>query len=62
VQHVTTGKIERSETFVAVVEAGSFTAAAERLHLTNSAVGKAVARLEERLKRPLLQRAGGASS
>ncbi len=49
-------RLKGLETFVAVVEAGSFTAAAERLHLTNSAVGKAVARLEERLKRPLLQR------
>jgi DNA-binding transcriptional LysR family regulator len=55
-------RLKGLETFAAVVEAGSFTAAAERLHLTNSAVGKAVARLEERLKRPLLQRAGGASS
>jgi len=49
-------RLKGLETFVAVVEAGSFTAAAERLHLTNSAVGKAVTRLEERLKRPLLQR------
>jgi DNA-binding transcriptional LysR family regulator len=35
--------------FVAVVEAGSFAAAAIRLNLSRSAVGKAVARLEERL-------------
>lgn len=49
-------RLKGLETFVAVVEAGSFTAAAERLHLTNSAVGKAIARLEERLKRPLLYR------
>ncbi|HBI71388.1 MAG TPA: LysR family transcriptional regulator [Massilia sp.] len=43
-------------TFVAVAEAGSFTAAAARLNLTNSAVGKAVARLEERLRQPLFDR------
>ena len=35
--------------FVAVVESGSFAAAAARLHLTRSAVGKTVARLESRL-------------
>ena len=34
------------EVFAAVAEAGSFTAAAARLSLTSSAVGKAVARLE----------------
>ena len=44
------------ETFVAVAEAGSFTAAAARLNLTNSAVGKAVARLEERLNKQLFDR------
>jgi DNA-binding transcriptional LysR family regulator len=44
------------ETFVAVVEAGSFTAAADRLNLTKSAVGKAIARLESRLKKPLFER------
>lgn len=42
--------------FVQVVEAGSFTLAAERLHLTRSAVGKAVARLETRLGVRLLHR------
>jgi len=36
-------------TFVAVVLADGFSAAADRLHLSRSAVGKAVARLERRL-------------
>ncbi|MGO7565605.1 LysR family transcriptional regulator, partial [Rhizobium johnstonii] len=35
--------------FVEAVEAGVFSAAAERLHLTLSAVGKTIARLEQRL-------------
>ncbi|MDR0259416.1 MAG: LysR family transcriptional regulator [Comamonas sp.] len=43
-------------TLVAVAEAGSFTAAAERLHLSSSAVGKSVARLEERLGTRLFAR------
>lgn len=42
--------------FVAVADAGSFTAAAERLHLTASAVGKAIARLEVRLGKRLFVR------
>jgi DNA-binding transcriptional LysR family regulator len=49
-------RLKGLETFVAVAEAGSFTAAAERLNLTNSAVGKAIARLEDRLKRQLFDR------
>lgn len=49
-------RLKGLETFVAVAEAGSFTAAAERLHLTNSAVGKAIARLEARLHRQLFER------
>jgi DNA-binding transcriptional LysR family regulator len=35
--------------FVAAVEAGSFAQAAIRLHLSRSAVGKSIARLEQRL-------------
>jgi len=35
--------------FVQAAEAGSFSLAAERLRLTRSAVGKSIARLEERL-------------
>lgn len=42
--------------FVEVVEAGSFARAAERLHLSRSAVGKSVARLEERLGTRLFHR------
>lgn len=42
--------------FVAAVEAGGFSAAARRLNLSRSAVGKAVARLEDRLGVRLFQR------
>jgi len=44
------------EVFVVVAEAASFAQAAERLHLTRSAVGKAVARLEEGLGVRLIHR------
>ncbi len=37
------------DVFVAAVETGSFSSAAERMHLTRSAVAKAVARIETRL-------------
>ncbi|MBC3954845.1 LysR family transcriptional regulator [Pseudomonas triticifolii] len=49
-------RLKGIETFVAVAHAGSFTAAAERLNLTNSAVSKSVARLENRLGMRLFQR------
>lgn len=49
-------RLKGLETFVAVADAGSFTAAAERLHLTNSAVGKAIARLEARVNKQLFER------
>ncbi len=42
--------------FVMVVESGSFAAAAHRLNLSRSAVGKTVARLEEKLGVKLLHR------
>ncbi|SIT56643.1 putative transcriptional regulator [Mesorhizobium prunaredense] len=42
--------------FVQTVEAGSFTGAGQRLHVTKSAVGKAVAQLEQRLGVRLLNR------
>ncbi len=44
------------EAFVAAVEAGNFALAAQRLQLTRSAVGKSVARLEERLGTRLFHR------
>ncbi len=42
--------------FVTAARAGSFTSAAERLGVTKSAVGKSVARLEERLGFKLFHR------
>jgi DNA-binding transcriptional LysR family regulator len=44
------------QAFISTADAGSFTAAAERLNLTNSAVGKTVARLEARLNTRLFER------
>ncbi len=51
-----TDRFDGIQTFVQVVESGSLTLAAERLHLTRSAVGKALARLESRLGARLLLR------
>lgn len=44
------------DVFVAAVETGSFAAAAERLHVTRSAVAKTIARMEARLDVRLLHR------
>lgn len=49
-------RLKGIDVFVAAVAAGSFTAAAERLNLTSSAVGKAIARLESRLNARLFDR------
>ncbi|RYH35315.1 MAG: LysR family transcriptional regulator, partial [Alcaligenaceae bacterium] len=49
-------RLKGIDVFVAVVTAGSFTAAAERLNLTASAVGKSIARLEARLGTRLFER------
>ena len=49
-------RLKGIDVFVSVADAGSFTAAADRLNLTNSAVGKAVARLESRLGVRLFER------
>ena len=48
--------LERIAAYVAVADAGSFTAAAERLDMTKSAVSSAVALLERELGVQLLQR------
>lgn len=44
--------------FVAIAEHGSFSAAAERLHLTQPAISKRIALLEEQLKTSLFDRIG----
>jgi len=49
-------KFEDLQAFVAVVEAGTFTAAAERLDLAKSAISRRVSALEERLGVQLLRR------
>lgn len=49
-------RLKGIDTFVATADEGSFTAAAERLHVTGSAVSKSVARLEERLGTRLFER------
>jgi len=49
-------RLKGIDVFVAVADAKSFTAAADRLNLTSSAVGKAIARLEERLGQRLFDR------
>ncbi len=51
-----TERLKGVEVFVAVAHAGSFVRAAERLHLTGSAVGKTIARLEARLGVRLFER------
>lgn len=46
------------QAFVAIAENGSFSAAAERLHLTQPAISKRIALLEEQLKASLFDRIG----
>ncbi|MFT3925189.1 MAG: LysR family transcriptional regulator [Myxococcales bacterium] len=48
--------LNRVATFVRVVEAGTFTAAASRLHLPTSSVSRSVAKLEQELGLVLLER------
>ena len=50
--------IQHLQAFVAIAENGSFSAAAERLHLTQPAISKRIALLEEQLKAPLFDRIG----
>ena len=49
-------KFDDMQAFVAVVEAGTFTAAAERLDMAKSAVSRRISSLEQRLGVQLLQR------
>jgi DNA-binding transcriptional LysR family regulator len=49
-------RFEDIQAFVAVVEAGSFTAAADRLEVAKSAISRRIASLEERLGAQLLRR------
>lgn len=46
------------QAFVAIAENGSFSAAAERLHLTQPAISKRIALLEEQVKASLFDRIG----
>ena len=52
-------EIRQLRSFVAVADLGSFTAAAERLHIVQSAVSQHVRQLERQLGLPLLTRTGG---
>jgi DNA-binding transcriptional LysR family regulator len=53
--------IDQLRSFIAIVETGSFTRAAEIVHKTQSAVSMQMKRLEERLGRPVFARDGRAS-
>ena len=53
--------IDQLRTFIAIVETGSFTKAADIVHKTQSAVSMQMKRLEERLDRPVFARDGRAS-
>lgn len=53
--------IDQLRTFIAIVETGSFTRAADIVHKTQSAVSMQMKRLEERVGRPIFARDGRAS-
>jgi len=53
--------VEQLRTFVAIVETGSFTQAAELVHKTQSAVSMQIKKLEERLGHPIFARDGRGS-
>ena len=53
--------VDQLRTFIAIVETGSFTKAAEVVHKTQSAVSMQMKRLEDLLGRPLFTRDGRAS-
>ncbi|WP_018936072.1 LysR family transcriptional regulator [Thioalkalivibrio sp. ALJ24] len=50
--------IEALQAFVAVVDTGAFSVAAEHLHLTQPAISKRIQSLENTLERPLFERQG----
>lgn len=50
--------LDQLTTFVAIVDTGSFTRAAEKVHRTQSAVSMQMRKLEERLGKPLFQKDG----
>jgi DNA-binding transcriptional LysR family regulator len=53
--------IDQLRTFIAIIETGSFTKAAEVVNKTQSAVSMQMKRLEERIERPIFARDGRAS-
>jgi DNA-binding transcriptional LysR family regulator len=53
--------VDQLRSFIAIVETGSFTRAAEMVNKTQSAVSMQIKRLEERLERPIFARDGRAS-
>src|SRR5437762_379571 len=53
--------VDQLRTFIAIIETGSFTRAADAVHKTQSAVSMQMKRLEERLDRPIFARDGRAS-
>ena len=53
--------VDQLRTFIAIVETGSFTKAADVVHKTQSAVSMQMKRLEERLDRAIFARDGRAS-
>jgi DNA-binding transcriptional LysR family regulator len=52
--------IDSLRTFMTVLDLGGVTRAAQKLHLTQSAVSHKLARLEEKIGRPVLVKIGGA--
>lgn len=53
--------VDQLRTFIAIVETGSFSRAADIVHKTQSAVSMQVKRLEERIGRPIFTRDGRAA-
>ena len=53
--------VDQLRSFIAIVETGSFTRAADMVNKTQSAVSMQIKRLETRLERPIFARDGRAS-